>query len=229
MAESIRAAVTDAERGAQVSVDSVTLGIGGMEVRGAQSRGLYEFGRPHELDSGDLEYAVELAAAEGEVLPLESVAENLPVPEAAPAIPSPANDDDLLRRALEGLLFITDRPLSAAELGKLVGVRDQDKIIGTVEELRRDLEAKNAGFGERGVVDFAARLAGRQMFERHVFGFGPCINQRRMTLIECAAPRVLPGEPHGRAGKQQRSEREGFGHAVIHWALAVPHFGALFE
>ena len=92
------------------------------------------------------EDAVELAAAEGEVLPLESVAENLPVPEAAPAIPSPANDDDLLRRALEGLLFITDRPLSAAELGKLVGVRDQDKIIGTVEELRRDLEAKNAGY-----------------------------------------------------------------------------------
>ena len=65
---------------------------------------------------------------------------------AAPAIPAPANDDALLRRALEGLLFITDRPLSAAELGKLVGVRDQDKIIGTVEELRRDLEAQNAGY-----------------------------------------------------------------------------------
>ncbi|HXT01088.1 MAG TPA: SMC-Scp complex subunit ScpB [Elusimicrobiota bacterium] len=65
---------------------------------------------------------------------------------AAPSVPSPANDDDLLRRALEALLFITDRPLSAAELGKLVGIRDQDKIIGTVEELRRDLEAKNAGY-----------------------------------------------------------------------------------
>ena len=65
---------------------------------------------------------------------------------AAPAVPSPANDDGLLRRALEGLLFITDRPLSAAELGKLVGVRDQDKIIGAVEELRRDLEARNAGY-----------------------------------------------------------------------------------
>ncbi len=62
VAESIRAAVTDAERGAQVSVEAVTVGIGGMEVRGAQSRGLYEFGRPHELDAGDLEYAVELAA-----------------------------------------------------------------------------------------------------------------------------------------------------------------------
>jgi cell division protein FtsA len=60
--ESIRAAVTDAERGAQVAVDAITLGIGGMDVRGAQSRGLYEFGRPHELRSEDLEYAVALAA-----------------------------------------------------------------------------------------------------------------------------------------------------------------------
>ncbi len=92
------------------------------------------------------EDASEFAAPEGEVPALETFAENLPVPEAAPAIPSPLNDDALLRRALEGLLFITDRPLSAAELGKLVGVRDQDKIIGTVEELRRDLEAKNAGY-----------------------------------------------------------------------------------
>jgi len=60
--ESIRAAVDDAERGAQVAVDSITIGLGGIEVRGAQSRGLYEFGRPHELRSEDLEYAVTLAA-----------------------------------------------------------------------------------------------------------------------------------------------------------------------
>jgi cell division protein FtsA len=62
VAESIRAAVSDAEIGAQVSVDALTLGIGGADVRGAQSRGLYEFGRPRELGSDDLEYAVELAA-----------------------------------------------------------------------------------------------------------------------------------------------------------------------
>lgn len=61
-AESIRAAVTDAERGAHVAIESITLGTGGMEVRGAQSRGLYEFGRPHELRSEDLEYAVALAS-----------------------------------------------------------------------------------------------------------------------------------------------------------------------
>ena len=46
VAESMRAAVTDAERGAGVSAESVTLGIGGRHIHGAQSRGLYEFGRP---------------------------------------------------------------------------------------------------------------------------------------------------------------------------------------
>ena len=62
LAESIRAAVTDAEHGAEVAVESITLGVGGTEVHGAQSRGLYEFGRPHEIRSEDLEYAVALAA-----------------------------------------------------------------------------------------------------------------------------------------------------------------------
>jgi segregation and condensation protein B len=90
-----------------------------------------------------VEDAAELAPVEGDVALTDSVTEAAP---ETPAIPSPANDDVLLRRALEGLLFITDRPLSAAELGKLVGIRNQDKIIGTVEELRRDLDAKNAGY-----------------------------------------------------------------------------------
>jgi cell division protein FtsA len=62
LAESIRAAVFDAERGAQVSVEGATVGIGGMSVCGAHSRGLYEFGRPREVDAEDLAYAVKLAA-----------------------------------------------------------------------------------------------------------------------------------------------------------------------
>lgn len=62
LSDSIRAAVNDAEQGADVSVESVTLGVGGTEVHGAQSRGLYEFGRPHEIRPEDLEYAVALAA-----------------------------------------------------------------------------------------------------------------------------------------------------------------------
>lgn len=62
VAESIHAAVVDAERGAGVQVDAATLGVGGMEVRGAQGRGLYEFGRSHEVDVEDLEYAVSIAS-----------------------------------------------------------------------------------------------------------------------------------------------------------------------
>jgi cell division protein FtsA len=62
LADSIRAAVEDAERGARVSVEGVTVGIGGMSVAGAQSRGLYEFGRPREIDIEDMAYAVKLAA-----------------------------------------------------------------------------------------------------------------------------------------------------------------------
>jgi len=63
-----------------------------------------------------------------------------------PSRPTPATDPALLRRALEALLFITDRPLSAGELAKLVGMRDQDRIVGAVEEFRRDLEAANLGY-----------------------------------------------------------------------------------
>src|SRR6202158_4824710 len=62
VAESIRAAVADAERGAKVSVESATIGIGGRAIHGAQGRGLYEFGRPREIDADDLAYAVELGA-----------------------------------------------------------------------------------------------------------------------------------------------------------------------
>ncbi len=61
-AESLRAAVIDAERGAGASVEGVMLGIGGAQIRGAQSRGVYEFGRPHEVTPQDMALAVEMAA-----------------------------------------------------------------------------------------------------------------------------------------------------------------------
>ena len=80
----------------------------------------------------------------------EQTPETIPSPEAEaaadPSSPTPATDPALLRRALEALLFITDRPLSAGELAKLVGMRDQDRIVGAVEEFRRDLEAMNMGY-----------------------------------------------------------------------------------
>jgi cell division protein FtsA len=62
VADSMRAAVEDAERGAGLTVTEVTLGIGGLDIVGAQSRGLYEFGRPREVSAEDLAYAVEMAA-----------------------------------------------------------------------------------------------------------------------------------------------------------------------
>jgi cell division protein FtsA len=67
VAASIRAAVEEAERGAreageEVSVDAVTIGVGGQDIDGGQSRGVYEFGRPREIDQEDLTYAVELAS-----------------------------------------------------------------------------------------------------------------------------------------------------------------------
>jgi len=61
-AESIRAAIMDAERGAHVNVEAITLGIGGDHVHGAQSRGVYEFGRPREVSPEDLSYAAEMAS-----------------------------------------------------------------------------------------------------------------------------------------------------------------------
>ena len=61
LSESIRLAVTEAERLAQISVDAVVAGIGGAAIDGANSRGVYEFGRPREVESSDLGYAVERA------------------------------------------------------------------------------------------------------------------------------------------------------------------------
>jgi cell division protein FtsA len=62
LAESIHAAVADAERGAQISVETATVGVGGIGVSGAQGRGLYEFGRPREVDVEDMAFAVKRAS-----------------------------------------------------------------------------------------------------------------------------------------------------------------------
>ena len=53
-AESIREAVEAAEAAARISIDAAVVGVGGSMVESANSRGLYEFGRPREIDAGDL-------------------------------------------------------------------------------------------------------------------------------------------------------------------------------
>lgn len=61
LTQSIRFALHEAELRAQVSPESVVIGIGGC-VSGVNSRGVYEFGRRREIEPDDLRYAVELAA-----------------------------------------------------------------------------------------------------------------------------------------------------------------------
>jgi len=62
VADALRTAVRDAERGAGVAVDAVTIGVGGSSIRGAQSRGLYEFGRPREIAHDDMSYVMKMAS-----------------------------------------------------------------------------------------------------------------------------------------------------------------------
>ena len=61
LANSIRFALNEAEDSANLSLESVLVGVGGT-VAGVNSRGLYEFGRRREIEAGDLRYAIELAA-----------------------------------------------------------------------------------------------------------------------------------------------------------------------
>jgi segregation and condensation protein B len=110
-----------------------------------------------EADGAETPLVDEAHAAEQESVVGEAVAvEAAPVEGEATAAPegeaghvpaaTPNNDPLLLRRALEGLLFITDRPLSAGELGKLLNIRDQDRIVAVVEDLRRELEERQLGY-----------------------------------------------------------------------------------
>ncbi len=61
MAECVRQAVREAERQAQLSLEGAVVGMGGGSIAGFDSRGLYEFGRPRTVETGDLTFAVEQA------------------------------------------------------------------------------------------------------------------------------------------------------------------------
>ena len=58
----ILAALREAERAAQVSVESAVVGMGGPTVRGANSRGVIELGRPREIEQRDVNRVVERAS-----------------------------------------------------------------------------------------------------------------------------------------------------------------------
>ena len=61
VSDSIQKAIDNAERRAQLLVDTATVGIGGSTISSGNSRGLYEFGRPREIEGRDLHYAVQLS------------------------------------------------------------------------------------------------------------------------------------------------------------------------
>lgn len=61
LAESMRRAIGEAERTAQTLVDQCVVGIGGSGVQGGYARGVYEFGRPREVQQDEMEYAVDRA------------------------------------------------------------------------------------------------------------------------------------------------------------------------
>ena len=90
-------------------------------------------------------------------------------------------------------------------------------------------EAEDSGFGERGVVDFATRLVGRDVFQRHVFVLVLDVDEDGVALIEGAAAGVLSAQADVGTGFHQAGKGESLGHAVIHGTLACAHLGALFE
>ncbi|MBI3680022.1 MAG: cell division protein FtsA [Acidobacteria bacterium] len=62
VAGSIQYAVRDAERMSRASVESVVAGVSSNTIQGFLSRGVYEFGRPRQVEQDNLSYAVQLAS-----------------------------------------------------------------------------------------------------------------------------------------------------------------------
>ncbi len=60
-ADSVLAALREAEKSAQVSVESAVVGLGGPTARGANARGVIELGRPREIEQRDVNRAVNRA------------------------------------------------------------------------------------------------------------------------------------------------------------------------
>jgi cell division protein FtsA len=61
LVSSIEKAVREAERSAGVSIISAVVGMGGGGIEGLNNRGVYEMGRPREIDERDTRFAVEQA------------------------------------------------------------------------------------------------------------------------------------------------------------------------
>jgi cell division protein FtsA len=61
VSDCVLAAVEEAERTAQTAIETVVAGIGGLTVRGANSRGRWDMGRPREITQKDVNRAMDKA------------------------------------------------------------------------------------------------------------------------------------------------------------------------
>src|SRR5579862_2891278 len=68
------------------------------------------------------------------------------------------------------------------------------------------LESQHSGFRERGVVDLAASLVGRNVLQGYVFLFILDVEQHGMPLIESATAAVLTAETNRNTGFYQASK-----------------------
>src|SRR5580698_11322010 len=61
VSECVLAAVEEAEAMAQTAIETVVAGVGGLTVRGANSRGRMDLGRPREIEQRDINRAMDRA------------------------------------------------------------------------------------------------------------------------------------------------------------------------
>src|ERR1700730_11124445 len=104
----------------------------------------------------------------------------------------------------------------------------QNESVGIVAR-KVVLEAKASCFGERGVVNFAKSLRGRQMRQWQVLVLVLGIHENRMALVKGAALGILAGKADWIAFEHQRTVGEKFGEAVVHGTLSLTHLQALLE
>lgn len=86
-------------------------------------------------------------------------------------------ENEELKKALETLLFITDRPLTKAQLCKITGVKDVERIAALVLELQQECEARGSALQLLEVAD------GFQMATRPAYApFVRKLFSERMTM-----------------------------------------------
>lgn len=86
-------------------------------------------------------------------------------------------ENEELKKVLETLLFITDRPLTKAHLCKITGVKDAERITALVLELQQECEARGSALQLLEVAD------GFQMATRPVYApFVRKLFSERMTM-----------------------------------------------